>query len=519
MSQSGPLTGRARTRAIDRLRGVNGIGEATAVRLVDDHGIETLTELLEAESDGRLGELPGVTPDHCRKVRESVREIMSRPEFARPEPRRVPKAQKRTPTKAGVGCGSLLLLPVFLTTLQWSLTAASGPLFGGGFASFVRSGLMLLVLVPLTMFVGGFSLQMFRRLTGHEKANEFPRKASAGLGISLVTLFGFSTVFSILIQLFGAASGAVATGGVGLVVALVALVAIGGGLVAAGLKRKKKTAKRKRHARPPRPPWEHPLARTKPANMLTEALVDQYNVIALGAAVALSIVLWNPLPALIAGGLELPWLALAPDTKWFRDRIEAKHAEMAEEQARERRAEELEYLSDEQRENHRQMMRVARSAREAMHAARFPFDTSKIDRLVNHHLWLMQLENYYADQRDPSRIEELDDKLSEVRAEQASTQGRMAEVLARRARVLEQRRQQLTRMDGRLRDVTGERRSLEEAIRLVAESALSAPGRQVAGEIDDVLMSLQATEEVVLDFQAEEDELSRQIEEAAEVAA
>jgi predicted nucleic acid-binding Zn-ribbon protein len=525
MSGAEHLTREERNKAIDRLSSAHGIGHATAERLVEQLGITTFPGLLQALDQGRLNDLPGMNGKHLRHVRRSVQRIIAQREGRRmpDEPRRVPPQVNSGTSRASAGCLGLFILPWFLLSLLIAFVSAGMPLMGeGGFAGVISGILMMSLFVPMASALGGFTVGAFRRAAGHDRNLKIPMKAAGGLGLSVVAIFIFTTIASIFSAVTGWLGGApVDPGGIIGAVGILGFLGIVGTLIGKSWARdREEKRRRKRRESPPRPPWENPLARTEKTSMIAEALANQYNVITQGALVALSIVLWNPLPALIGGGLELFWLALVPDSEWFRNSVEAKHRAMAEQQARERREEQLEYLDHEQVERHRRMAALADSAREAMAAARYPFDTGKVNRLVDHHLWLMELENYYSDQRDPSRIAAIDDQLAEVQSKrELLSGGRMAQALDRRIDILAKRKSQLEEMGERVDDISEQIHNLEDAVRLITESALSSSGPQVAAEIDDVLLNLHTTEEVVLDFHAEEDELERQIEQAVVEAA
>jgi hypothetical protein len=515
------MSRRARLEAIDRLCRVNGIGMATAERLVDELGVTTIAEVIEAESQGLLAGLPGVTEKHRQDIRKSAGRILVHRPRSEAEPKRVPEPVTSGASRATAGCLGLFVFPWFMTSLFFSFVSAGMPLTGeSGVAGIVMSIVMMALFVPMATVLGGFTLSAFRRAAGRQRNLEIPMKAAGALGLSIAAIFLFTAASSIVSSVLSWIGGAVIEpGSIVSTAGLLGFLFLVGHLIRRVFKRDRKEKERRRHDRPPRPPWANPLARTRRTSMLGEALADQYNVITQGALVALSIVMWNPLPALIGGGLELFWLALAPDSKWFRDRVEAKHRAMAEEQARERREEQIEYLTEEQLERHEEMLHIADAARDAMAAAQYPFDTGKVDHLVDHHLWLMELENYYTDQRNLEQTTGLVEQMERLREERASASGRMEEALTRRLDVLQRRLDQIDRLADRLDEVSEQRRNLEDAVRLIAESALSASGSEVATEIDDVLTNLQATEEVVLDFQAEEDELEREIEEAAAAVA
>lgn len=430
-----------------------------------------------------------------------------------PQPRRPVRPSADSEGRAGAGCLSLLLLPWLASSLFGGFVSAGAPLIDG-LAGVFSGGVSLVLLVPIVGLLGSLVWSGFRRASGHDERVSFVSSGGAALAASLVLLFVVSTLLAAFNSAAGAIAGA-AVGSPGLLVAA-ALVFLASTSVVVFQKmraQRKVVAERKQHQGRPRPPWSNPLARTEPANMLVEAVLNQWNLIGALAAAALSILMANPLPALVFGGLELFYLALVPDTKWFAQSVDAKHRALAEEQATERRDEQLEYLNEEQRALHDQMVAIGDGARNALQASNYPFDVAKIDRIVDHHLWLMELENYYGDMDDTHRLAELDRQLTDAQRQADDSTGRMADVSEQRVHVLERRIDQLRRLSEHVDQIRHQRTGLEDALRLLSESALSA-GATSSDEIDAVLEHLEITEEVVLDFHSEEEELDAAIEEA-----
>ena len=430
---------------------------------------------------------------------------------AQREAQRVPKTPAITPgERAGAGCLGLMVLPWFISSL-FSVFIGSVTLPLEGFAGVITGSLSLLLFLPLAIVLGSVSMSALSRAMGSSEPIQLAHRASAGIAVSAVVMFllaSLATLFSAtsIVPIFGAAG------------VLALLGAITSFAVRSERQAKPKTVRtkaareRRKHDRPPRPPWTHPLARTEKTNLYAEALVDEYNIVAILGATGLSILLANPLPLITVGGLELIYLALVPDTKWFRRRVERKHLGLAHEQAEARRSEQIEYLATDQLRRHEEMFRHVERVREAVEASGFALDLQKFERAIDHHLWLMQLENYYSDLDTAGREREVDKQLAMARADLEGMSGRMAEVLAKRVDVLERRREQVEEFEIRLHEVTDKRRMLEETLLLAAESALAGPNS--FDEIDDVLLDLQVTEEVVLDLLDEDDKLEAESEAA-----
>lgn len=423
----------------------------------------------------------------------------------RPEPRRVPKQPAASSAERfGAGCLGLIVLPWFLTSMFGSFVASVElPLQGiGG----IFAGMMsLLIFLPLAIVLGSVSMSAISRAFGSKEPIRLAHRASAGVAITTIVLFALASAAT----LFTAGAGMMQLLGVAAVVATIAAIT---SFARRSSKRTKPQRKRRSHQRPPKPPWQHPLARTEQTNLYAEALVDEINIVAILAATALSILLANPIPLLTAGGLELIYLALVPDTEWFRRRVDNKHLAMAHDQASERREEQREFLAFDQLQRHERLIEQVERARETLSQAAYGFDESKLEQAVDHHLWLMQLENYYTDLDTPGRLRDLDKRIDAARADIDGVDGRMLEVLERRLEVLERRREQFEEMEARAQEVADKRRILEETLPLITESALA--GQVRIDDLDEVLFDLQVTEDVVLELHDADDALEAEIEEA-----
>jgi hypothetical protein len=367
----------------------------------------------------------------------------------------------------------------------------------------------MMFMVPISILLGSVSLTAIARAFGSKEPVQLTHRAAAGVGGSAVAIFSLAVFTSIVTPIRGAAGSAAMMAAVG---GALLLFGFGGWLARANARQRQ--PKRRRHKSQPKPPWAHPLARTERTNMFAEALADEFSVVVVTALAGLSGLLWSPLPLLVAGGLQLMWLALIPDTKWFRARVERKQAAMAQEQSVEVREEQIEFLADDQKKLHQQVLDSAERARNALQASNFPLDSSKLDRVVDHHLWLMQLENYYADLDDHSKLRGLDKQISAAESDLEGMDGRMHDVLETRLEILRRRHVQLARLGQSLQEVSDKRRMLEETLMLVAESALSSTATNPLDEIDEVLLDLETAEEVVLDLHDEDEALEREIEKA-----
>ncbi len=423
------------------------------------------------------------------------------PSPKRREPRRVPKTVAATPAeRASAGCLGLLVLPWFLTTGVAAFISAGLPLLG--LEGVIAGAINLIVALPMAIVLGSMSLSAIARAMGSTEPIGITHRAAAGVGVSAIGLF-----------LLAAGASLLAATGVPLALGIIGLLALFAVLLAAmrrSVKAGMRAQKRRKHSGPPKPPWTHPLARTERVNMYSEALADEVNVIAVLAAAALSLVLQNPMPLLAVGGFELLWLATAPDAKWFRARVERKHLAMANDQALKYRDEQREYLASDQLESHQRMIEQVERAQAAIDAAGFPFDAKRLQRIVDHHLWLMQVENYYSDLDIPTRIREITSRVEAARADVQGMSGRALEVLEQRLDVLERRLAQAHELEARLHEVADKRRNLEQTLLLVTESALA--GSRTFDEIDEVLLDIEIAEEVVLDLRDDEEALEAEIE-------
>ncbi len=248
-----------------------------------------------------------------------------------------------------------------------------------------------------------------------------------------------------------------------------------------------------------------------------EAVINQYNLIGLAGMIALSAVLGSPLPFLIALGFELMYVAVIPETEFFKRVVHAKYNEIDEADAMRKHRERLENLHPVQRRRFEEIAVLVESTKSNLDQNESTgLDiTSKLDLLRARYLWLMELLNAYEHYLSSIRPGQIETNLSEVDQQIASTESsRVKSTLEERRSVLHKRKARLERVNENHTIVRTQVMTIEDIMRLIHESSMTIQNpADIGRQIDDLLIDVEATEEAVHDLDSfgnisAEDELS-----------
>ena len=229
-----------------------------------------------------------------------------------------------------------------------------------------------------------------------------------------------------------------------------------------------------------------------------------------GAAVA-SLALMNPLPVLVAVGVELVYLGTVPSLPRFQRAVRARRERVrhgAEQQATEAM---LEGLSPNQRESYFALRSLRDRILESY--ARVPggtvlADTSaaRMDALLSSFVRLLStLNSYrrYLTNTDRKAIEkELAQLKAELEAQETGDSAKVKEVKRRRVEILEKRLERFDRAAESRELISHQLASIDDFMRLLHEQSLTLRDPDVLGQqLDHLASEIETTDETVREME------------------
>ncbi len=241
-------------------------------------------------------------------------------------------------------------------------------------------------------------------------------------------------------------------------------------------------------------------------NLYWEALINQYNLITMGAMVALAVVTGSFYPILVALALEMMYVALVPETKMFQRYVENKYSELSEEERLAKLRARLARLHPVQQRRFEEIAAIVDSTR-ANIADSDTMGTevvTKLETLRERYLWLMELLNAYEHYLGMMRPNQISDAIRDVDDQLAAgPSDRVRESLDERREVLVKRQTRLERVNENHAIVRNQVMTIEDILRLIHESSMTIHNpKDIGRQIDDLLIDVEATEEAVHDLDA-----------------
>jgi len=257
-------------------------------------------------------------------------------------------------------------------------------------------------------------------------------------------------------------------------------------------------------------------------NYLAQAFKSQYNVIGLATALGFALLSLNPLPLILAAGVELAVLPLVAGSSRFQRLIRAR---LAEEERSERQTKKqseslavLRELPEGEKQRYRGLETLAAEIRQNYKgldsSSQMLLDdvVQKLDFLLSFYLRMrhsvMRYESYFAT-TDPRRIEQRIDGLEREAAEGGA---RLKEIKARTRGVLEKRLARYRKAEENRQLVDAQTETVQEVLQLLRDQsyAMRDP-RSITEQLDGLVSSAEETERGVRDMEeilsAEQDAL------------
>ncbi len=240
------------------------------------------------------------------------------------------------------------------------------------------------------------------------------------------------------------------------------------------------------------------------------ALLEKLNLAALGGAGVASLALMNPLPVLIALGVELVYLGTVPSLPRFKRAVRSRHERerhRVEQQATEAM---LEGLSPNQRESYFAL----RSLRDRILESylRVPggsvlADTSaaRIDALLASFVRLLSTLNSYRRYLTNTDRKAIEQELAQLKTELAGDVGdseKVREVKRRRVEILGKRLERFDRAAESRELISHQLASIDDFMRLLHEQSITLRDPDVLGQqLDHLASEIQTTDETVREME------------------
>jgi hypothetical protein len=240
-------------------------------------------------------------------------------------------------------------------------------------------------------------------------------------------------------------------------------------------------------------------------NYLVHAFKSQYNLIGLGTALGFAILAANPLPLLVAAGLEMVVLPLVSGSPRFQRLVRARLSQEAE-QTRETRqrlesSEMLGSMPEAERLRHRELAELAGEIRQNYKGMNSTSQmlleqlVGKLDFLVSFHLRMRySLARYQAYFRstDPERIQE---RIAMLDHEVAKSPERVQQIKARTRSVLGKRLERYHKAVENRDLIEAQTETIQEVLQLLRDQSYSMRDpRSITDQLDGLVTAAEETE-------------------------
>ena len=239
-------------------------------------------------------------------------------------------------------------------------------------------------------------------------------------------------------------------------------------------------------------------------NYIKEAFQWQYNVIGLGAAAAASLISLNPLPLILAAGVELMYLASVPQLPAFQRLIRSRKFQ-AEQKVHDATLNQMLYaLPPERRDRHHQLQQVCVAIRAnlARLSSASQMFTGQLDarlngllgayvRLANHdmqHVQYLQTTNPDVIRREAASLKDRLPKDSP----------RVREINIKRVEILQKRLEKYDKIRENRQVIDAQCRAIEDVLQLIREQSLTmSDPQQVSDRLELLVKDVESTEDAV----------------------
>ena len=237
-----------------------------------------------------------------------------------------------------------------------------------------------------------------------------------------------------------------------------------------------------------------------------EALTNQWNLIGVGFLVLLSFVMWTPIPALAALGLEMIFLATVPGTSFFQKMVERKYKAIAEEERQKKIDKRLSTMPHEYIRRFQLVSRLADDTRTRLEDNPDNLVSgaeNRLDSFQERYLTLCENLLSYEELLNAVNDHAIRQDIDAVESEIECSEGRLRRSLIERHEILKKRLARYYNVRDNFAIVTNQLATIEDTLKLIHESAMTVRGPLgLSSQLDDLLSEMQIAEDAVLEAEA-----------------
>jgi len=239
-------------------------------------------------------------------------------------------------------------------------------------------------------------------------------------------------------------------------------------------------------------------------NFVREAFHWQYNLIALGGAVAASLVSLSPLPLMLAAGVELMYIATVPNMSRFRRLVRSRQYEVEKKQHDEMLKGLLYALPPEAKGRYRQLQEICGKIRLnlAQLSSTSQIFVSQLDGRLNGLLAaFVRLSNYdvqHIQYLQSTNADAIKREIGALSSRLPKDSPRVQEVNRKRIEILEKRVEKFGKIQENRQVIDAQCRAIEDVLQLIREQSMTmSDPRQVSERLDSLVRDVESTEDAV----------------------
>ena len=244
-------------------------------------------------------------------------------------------------------------------------------------------------------------------------------------------------------------------------------------------------------------------------NYVKEAFQWQYNLIGLGGAVAASVISMNPLPIILAAGVELMYLAMVPAMPRFQRLIRSRQFELNKDAQDESLKKMLYTLPQPRRDRYQQLEQLCAVIRAnlARLSSTSQMFVGQLDgrlngllaafvRLANHDMQHIQ----YLNVTNPDSIRREAEALA---AHLAKETPRVQEVNKKRIEILHKRLEKYSKISENRQVIDAQCHAIEDVLQLIREQSMTMEDpQQLSERLETLVRDVESTEDSVREVEA-----------------
>jgi len=236
-------------------------------------------------------------------------------------------------------------------------------------------------------------------------------------------------------------------------------------------------------------------------NLYVEAFTNQYNLILLGFAAILCVLLWNPLPMIAAAGLELIFMALVPGTDLFRRYVDMKYREIDEEERQLALRARVERLTPDQQYRYKLTQELVLATREniAEHGTGLLDDVSaQLENLQERYLRMMESLNLYETYLNSVSGGQLHAALRDLEQQLGNAPARLKASLSERRTILQKRIERLEHVRENHEVLRTQLATVQDMLMLIKESSMTIQNpKGISDQLEGIMSEMEMAEEAV----------------------